>query len=85
MKIQGRYGAFAELTDVGPNKLRLVLTEPQYARCGYDTKSGEMTFVDPSGGPFIGLGENPGIGNITLIEMLGDSYILTTTPTPEKK
>lgn len=53
-------------------------------RSGYDNKTGEITMIDPEGGPFIESGFQFDGNTVDHIEKREDGFHLITTPTQEK-
>jgi hypothetical protein len=53
MELESRYGDTWELSEVDGG-LKFIL--PPYTRVGYDNE--ELFFIDPPGGPFLGIGSN---------------------------
>lgn len=53
-------------------------------RSGYDSNTGEITMIDPEGGPFIASGFKFDGNTVERIEKREDGFYLITTPTQEK-
>jgi len=84
-QIQGRYGVSGTIEEVSPDRFQIVVTEGNTCRFGSDDDG--VTFVDPSGGPFMAIGyqlpaTNKVIHQIECSE--AGIFFITKPTTPEK-
>ena len=74
MEIRSRYGEIWKLEETDDG-YKFVL--PPFSRIGFED-NGDLTFVDPPGGPFISIGSILGDKKIVSIKDMNDYVILKT-------
>jgi hypothetical protein len=83
-KYRNRYGDEYWFDEIGPNQYLFVMDgdSMKYCRfCGREMQEGvnmnDLGFFDPSGGPFIGIGEKLPFGTVNRIQSLEEGIVIT--------